>query len=410
MLKNILNLFADILKKILMNITNALSKLLDISIHLLKNIFIRVIILCLITLVLGLWIGKTFLLDQATVTLVKNDKEVEVDKTGAISIKLPGIKLDEDAFQFKESVLQSVPVEIPIPGKLVFNAERTKVLSARVAGRVERIYAFDGAKVKAGQSMAEFFSPDYVSAQQEFILSLKTSKALDQVAFPSLFEDAKGTLEASANRLRILGGADEDINYLRKGGQPTPTFPMRSPIDGVVIKRMVDPGAFMNVGDVLATIADPRALWFMGNVYEQDIRKIAPGQILKLRSESFPDREFIAKANYVSPTIDPVTHALLIRCDVDNADGALRPEMFVNGRLEVAKSPAVVIPRAAVIQVRNLKFVIVQSEQDTYRRLPVKGFEVGDNSFAVTEGLNQGDKVMVMGATLMNQRFLKQED
>ncbi len=367
----------------------------------------KITLAMLCTLLVGLKVG-TYLVDPDVDN--KPEKGVEVEKSGAITITIPGVNLDGDVFKFETATLQDVPIELSVPGKLVFNAEKSKVLSARAPGRVERIYTFDGSTVKSGQIMADFFSPEYVSAQQEYLLSMQTVKALEQSSLSSLTEDAKSTLEASANRLRILGAGNEDIDRLRRGGQPTPTFPLRAPIEGVVIKRVADPGAFMNVGDVLATIADPKALWFMGNVYEQDIPKIAKGQVLKLKSESYPDREFLAKANYVSATIDPLTHALMIRCDVDNSDGALRPEMFVSGKLEVGQTKAVVVPRTAIIQVRNLRYAIIQVDKDTFRRVPIKGFEIGDKMFAISSGINEGDKVLVMGSTLMNQRFLKQED
>lgn len=403
MLNNILTLIQSLVKKIEPLMKRMYSSLMVVW----SKPATRVGLALVLTLLVGLKLG-TYLVDTDADS--KPEKGVEVDRTGAITVTLPGVVLDEDVFKFETAALKDVPIDLSVPGKLVFNAEKSKVLSARAPGRVERIYTFDGSVVKAGQIMADFFSPEYISAQQEYLLSMQTLKALEQSALPSLIEDAKSTLEASANRLRILGAANEDIERLRRGGQPTPTFPLRAPIDGVVIKRVADPGSFMNVGDVLATIADPKALWFMGNVYEQDIPKISKGQILKLKSESYPDREFIAKANYVSATIDPVTHALMIRCDVDNADGALRPEMFVSGKLEVGQAKAVVVPRTAIIQVRNLRYAIIQTDKDTYRRVPVKGFDIGDKMFAISSGIENGDKVLIMGSTLMNQRFLKQED
>jgi Cu(I)/Ag(I) efflux system membrane fusion protein len=166
----------------------------------------------------------------------------------------------------------------------------------------------------------------------------------------------------------------------------------------------------MNVGDILATVADPKSLWFLGNIFEQDISKISKGQVLKLKSESYPDREFEAVANYVSPTIDPVTHALVIRCDVDNKDGLLRPEMFVDAKLQTSKVDAIVVPETAVIKLRNNKFVILRADKDTYRRVPVTGFEMGDKQFAITEGVPVGTEILVVGASLMNARFANQED
>jgi len=303
-----------------------------------------------------------------------------------------------------------VPTYLQVPGRLAFNSERLKVISARAPGRVERIYAFDGAIVKTGQALADYFSPDYVSAQTEFILSSKMVAALQPNQVSGLYQDAQSTAEAAANHLRVLGASNEDINRLRTTGQATSTFPIRAPIDGVVIKRAVDPGAYLNTGDILATVADPKNLWFLGNVYEQDIGKIKVGDIFRLKVESYPDREFIAKANYVGAAIDPMTHALVVRCEIDNSEGLLKPEMFVSGTLEIGQSEAIVIPMSAVIQARNSRYAIIRTGDTTFSRRPIYGFALSAKEFAVTQGLETKDTVVYKGATLLNQRFLREED
>jgi Cu(I)/Ag(I) efflux system membrane fusion protein len=313
-------------------------------------------------------------------------------------------------FKFEKLDMDKVPLEINVPGKLAFNAEKTKVIAARVAGRIEKVFTFDGAIVKAGQPVAEYYSPDFISAQQEFLLSNQTLKLFNSGAYKDLIEDAKNTVDASANRLRVLGAANEEIEQLRRGIAPRSTMMIRAPIAGVVIKRNQDPGAYMNVGDILATIADPSALWFLGNIFEQDIPKISKGQVLKLRTESYPDKEFEAVANYVSPAIDPVTHALVIRCDVNNSDGLLRPEMFVNAKLQTSKVDAIVVPESAIIKIRNTKYVILRGDKDIYRRVPVTGFDMADKKFAITDGISSGAEVLVVGASLMNERFTNQEE
>ena len=362
-----------------------------------------------VALLIGIFVGQK-LSPKSDGTDSKSQKMVSVDKTGIINITLPGVTLSPEVFEFSQSVESNVPVSLSVPGRLAFNAERVKVISARAPGRVERIYAFDGAIVKAGQAIADFFSPDYVSAQTEYILSAKMVSTLQKAAVGTLYDDAQSTLEAAANHLRVLGASNEDISRLKNGGQATPTFPIRTPIDGVVIKRAVDPGAFMNTGDILATIADPKHLWFLGNVYEQDVGKIKVGDTFHLKVESFPERDFVAKANYVGATIDPTTHALIVRCEIENTDGALKPEMFVSGKLEVGTTPAIILPSSAIIQARNVRFVIIKTGVDSYRRLPIQGFDLSAKDFAVTEGLLVGQNVLTKGATLLNQRFLREED
>lgn len=362
----------------------------------------------LLVLIIGIQLGK--LVGPNQDDTVSTKKMVDVEKNGIININLPGVVLSPDQFEFLQTSEGMVPVTMSVPGRLAFNAERLKVLSARAPGRVERIYAFDGATVKEGQAIADFFSPDYVSAQTEFLLSNKMLAALKGDSMTSLYQDAQSTAEAAANHLRILGASNEDLARLRSTGQATSTFPIRAPISGVVVKRAVDPGAYLNTGDVLATIADPKQLWFLGNVYEQDIRKIKLGDTFRLKVESYPDKEFTAKANYIGATIDPVTHALVVRCDVDNSEGLLRPEMFVTGSLEVEKTMAVVIPSSAVIQARNARYAIVKTGETTFSRLPIFGFELSGKEFAVTDGLSVRQTLITKGATLLNQRFLREDD
>ena len=362
----------------------------------------------IIALILGVNIGKMIAPPAADTSATK--KVIDVEKNGIININLPGVILSPDNFEYMTTVMGSAPISLSVPGRLAFNNERLKVISARAPGRVERIYAFDGALVKTGQALADYFSPDYISAQTEFILSSKMVAALQKNQVGGLYQDAQSTAEAAANHLRVLGASNEDINRLRTSGQASPTFPIRAPIDGVVIKRAVDPGAYLNTGDILATIADPKNLWFLGNVYEQDVGKIKVGDTFRLKVEAYPDREFTAKANYVGAAIDPVTHALVVRCEVDNSDGLLKPEMFVSGTLEIGTTDAVVIPTSAVIQGRNVRFAIIKTGDTSFSRRPIYGFALSANEFAVTDGLEPHQIVVTKGATLLNQRFLREED
>ena len=134
------------------------------------------------------------------------------------------------------------------------------------------------------------------------------------------------------------------------------------------------------------------------------------GDIFHLKVEAFPERDFVAKANYVGASIDPTTHALVIRCEIENADGLLKPEMFATGTLEVGTTSAVVIPTSALIQARNARFVIIKTGPESYSRLPVYGFELNDHEFAVTDGLTAHQTLLIKGATLLNQRFAREED
>jgi membrane fusion protein, copper/silver efflux system len=359
---------------------------------------------------LGIVVGRVTNVNRS-VKVETSDKALKVESSGILELKLPGVTLNPAIYVFQSAEKVQVPVNLKVPGRLAFNAEKSKVLSARAPGRVERIYAFDGAQVEIGSPVVEMYSPEFLSAQQEYLLSSKTAKVLEtSKTMSDLLGDARITQQAAANRMRNLGAGEGDIKSIENTGKTTSNLIMRSPLKGVVVKRNVEPGAVVNSGDVIATLADPKQLWFLGNVFEQDFRMIKQGQKMVLHLEAYPDKEFVATANYIAPTIDPQTRALLIRADVENAEDLLRPDMYASASLTTGTADAVVVPQSAIVRVRENRYAIIKVGPETYRRVPVKGYDLNSKSFAITEGIEQGWQVLAEGAVLLNDRFAKQED
>ena len=359
---------------------------------------------------LGIVVGRVTNVNRA-VKIEASDKALKVESSGILELKLPGVTLNPAIYVFQSAEKVQVPVDIKVPGRLAFNAEKSKVLSARAPGRVERIYAFDGAQVDIGSPIVEMYSPEFLSAQQEYLLSSKTAKVLEaNKTMSDLLGDARITQQAAANRMRNLGAGEGDIKSIETTGKTTNNLIMRSPLKGVVVKRNVEPGSAVSSGDVIATLADPKQLWFLGNVFEQDFRMIKQGQKMVLRLEAYPEKEFIAYANYIAPTIDPQTRALLIRADVENTDDLLRPDMYASASLTTGTADAVVVPQSAIVRIRENRYAIIKVGPETFRRIPVKGYDLNSKSFAITEGVEQGWQVLAEGAVLLNDRFAKQED
>jgi Cu(I)/Ag(I) efflux system membrane fusion protein len=359
---------------------------------------------------MGIVLGRITNVNR-NVKIEASDKALKVEKSGILELKLPGVKLNPEIYVFQDAEKVQVPVDIKVPGRLAFNAEKSKVLSARAPGRVERIYAFDGAEVNIGSPVVELYSPEFISAQQEYLLSSKTAKVLESSKTMSdLLGDARITQQAAANRMRNLGAGDGDIKSIETTGKTQANLVMRSPLKGVVVKRNVEPGSAVSSGDVIATLADPKQLWFLGNVFEQDFRLVKPGQKLVLQVEAYPDKEFVAYANYISPAIDPQTRALLIRADIPNDDDLLRPDMYASAKLTTGMADAIVVPQTAVVRIREMRYIIIKVGDEVYRRLPVKGYDLNSKTFAITDGVEPGSRILAEGAVLLNDRFAKQED
>ncbi len=359
---------------------------------------------------MGIVLGRITNVNR-NVKIEASDKAHKIEKSGVLELRLPGVKLNPEIYIFQTAEKVQVPVDIKVPGRLAFNAEKSKVLSARAPGRVERIYAFDGAEINIGSPIVELYSPEFISAQQEYLLSSKTARVLESSkTMGDLLGDARITQQAAANRMRNLGAGDGDIRTIEATGKTQSNLVMRSPLKGVVVKRNVEPGSAVDSGDVIATLADPKQLWFLGNVFEQDLRLIKSGQKIVLQVEAYPDKEFVAYANYIAPAIDPQTRALLIRADIENHDDLLRPDMYASAKLTTGMADAIVVPQTAVVRIREMRYVIIRAGDEVYRRIPVKGYDLNSKAFAITSGIEPGSRILAEGAVLLNDRFAKQED
>ena len=98
------------------------------------------------------------------------------------------------------------------------------------------------------------------------------------------------------------------------------------------------------------------------------------------------------------------------RADVENTDDLLRPDMYASASLTTGTADAVVVPQSAIVRVRENRYAIIKVGPETFRRVPVKGYDLNSKSFAITEGVEQGWQVLAEGAVLLNDRFAKQED
>ena len=291
-----------------------------------------------------------------------------------------------------------------INGRLALDAMKVQIVSARVAGRVEKIMAFEGAAVRAGESLALLYSPDYVSAQNEFLLARHTVHLLAGSSTADLLDDAKGTLESARNRLRVLGVSEADIDALDRTGQVQPDLVIRPAISGRLIKRSIDPGGYLDTGASLGTVADLGTLWFLGDVYESDLARLREGQNVSLALTSLPDAHISGRISFISPTIDPGTHTAQVRVDVANPQGLLKPDMFAVAEVRVGALHLPVLPRAAVVQDGAESFVMIQRGPQRYERVSVRVMPTPDpDLLAILQGVKDGDAVVIEGGVLVDR-------
>jgi cobalt-zinc-cadmium efflux system membrane fusion protein len=310
-------------------------------------------------------------------------------------------------------------------GKIAVNGDRSTPLFSPYSGRVTRVIAGLGDVVRQGAPLAIVEATEFVQAQNDL------NTAVAQVKLAQITEtrkhglyDAKGgslqdwqqaqtdlvaaetALDSVRNRLRILGRTDAQIAELESSKQMNPVATLTAPIAGVVVDRQVGPGQFLQSGSAtpVFTIADPSSVWLLANVRESDVGLVHPGQAVEVRVPAYPSRVFSARVTYVAAIIDANTHRLPVRAEIDNRDGALKPEMFASFRILTSGatlSPAV--PDMAVVYEGDTAHVWVVAGDGLLSLRTIRAGRNNDGLVEVLDGLKPGEKIVTKGGLFIDQ-------
>ena len=311
--------------------------------------------------------------------------------------------------------------EINIPGRLVWDEDRTVRVFTPFAGRVSKLVANVGDKVVQGQVLAELQSPDFAAAQAdarkaESMLTL-SKQALTRVKELAANGVAAGkdlqqteadysnaTAEVNRARARLkLYGNSQNIDQ---------RFTLVSPITGTVVERNLNPGQELRPdqpGAPQFVVTDPSKLWVQLDAAEADLKQLKSGATIIVTSNQYPDDAFAGEIKQIADYIDPVSRTLKIRGVVPNPDRRLKAEMFINARIALAKSEYPTVPEKAVFLEGIRRFVFIKTSPEKFTRRGIKvamdstNTVAAQNGLKVLSGLQEGDEVVVSGNLFMQQ-------
>jgi Cu(I)/Ag(I) efflux system membrane fusion protein len=228
-----------------------------------------------------------------------------------------------------------IPAEVRLSGKVDYDETRMGHIAARVSGRLDRLYVdFTGMRVSKGDHLADIYSPDLIAAQEELIQALRAAEELKASGLHSIRETALETVDAVREKLRLWGLKPAQIEQIETQGRPTDHLTLYAPMGGIVIRKTAVEGMYVKTGEEICTIADLSSLWVKLDAYESDLPMIKYGQQVELRSEAYPGEHFKGKISFIDPSLDARTRTVKVRVNVDNKDGRLKPEMFIQARVE----------------------------------------------------------------------------
>jgi cobalt-zinc-cadmium efflux system membrane fusion protein len=324
-------------------------------------------------------------------------------------------------------------------GKIAIDEDRSTPVFSPYTGRVTKLLVRPGDSVVKGQPLFVIEAADTVQAQNDYITAMtgmnKAQSALDLAQIQDkrakdLFEgkavplkdyqqsqatliqaqnDMRSTqtaLEASQNKLRILGFTDADITSLQQKGRLNPETTIFAPLAGTVVQRKIGPGQYVNAGasDPVYVIGDLSTVWMIAFVRETDAASVSVGQEVIFNVLALPGRPLSARLNYVATAIDPATRRLLVRATIDNKDGKLKPEMFANVTLYSAGDhPAVGVPKQALIYEGDQVRVWVAHADKTIELRQIKPGLTNGDLVEVIGNLKPGEQIVTKGSLFIDR-------
>lgn len=362
----------------------------------------------------------------------------------AASVAPPSDLIVPDAAQLSQLVVEPVGTQTVIEdrhatGRVGFNEDRQTPVFTPYAGRVVEVLASRGDSVRAGQPLVIIESPEVIAAFND--LSAARSEAdksrIALEAAQKAAERARRLHEREAIATRDLQQAETDLarvqeearradaavavaeNRLALFGKNaaeiqtgTRTSELRSvdrritiraPIAGTIVDRRIGPGQYLkpDAPDPMFLIADLSTLWVQADVYESDLATVKAGAPVLVSVEAYPNRTFPARITFISPTVDPATRTVRVRCQVSNHDHLLKPEMFARIRIAAAQRAEPVVPASAVVSAGSDAVVFVEASPGHFRERRVSTGTEQRGQVVITSGLQPGERVVTKGALLL---------
>ena len=328
-------------------------------------------------------------------------------------------------------------------GKIANNDDATTPVFSPYSGRVTKLFVKAGDHVEKGDPLLTVAAAEFVQGQNDLISAIAAlNTARSQVKLTTIneerqrqlyeakagalkdwqqaqadLESAKNNLRsgeialaAVRNRLHILGKSDSEIDAVERAREWSAEATVTAPIAGTVTQRQVGLGQYISSGasgspNLLFSIGDLSRVWLLANVREIDAPLMRLGALVEVRVLAYPGRVFNAKLTYVAAAVDPNTHRLPVRAEVENPDGALKPEMFASFSIitgDDAVAPGV--PESAVVyEGDTARAWVANSDKSLTLRQVRIGRVSADGTVELLAGLSVGESVVTSGTLFIDR-------
>jgi RND family efflux transporter MFP subunit len=329
--------------------------------------------------------------------------EGEEDESSGKQIKISTEKVQRLGVRTEPAAWREIAQTIRAVGTVQVDERRISTIAPKFEGWIEELHVgTTGQPVARGQPLMEIYSPDLITAQQEYLIAVRGMDAV---------KDGSADIQASMRQLRASALArlrnwdisEQELQRLEREGAMRRTVTLRSPVSGVVIEKPALKGMRFTPGEALYQISDLSSLWVLADVFEQDLGLVRPGQAATVTVNAYPERTFKGKVSFFYPTVTAETRTGKVRIELANPGGLLKPAMYA--MIELAAGPSrklLAVPRSAVIDSGVRRIVLVQTGEGRFEPREVRIGTLADDYVEILYGVKEGEAVVVAANFLID--------
>lgn len=280
--------------------------------------------------------------------------------------------------------------EIHTVGYIDYDERHISHVHLRTEGWIEALRVRTlGERVQAGELLFQIYSPQLVTAQEEYLQALGIGN--------------RRVLEASRERLRALGIPDSVIGELDKTRRVRQLVPVYARHSGIVSALNVREGMYVQPMAEVMTVADLENVWVLVDVFERQADWLAVGQKAEVRIPHLPGQVWEGEVEYIYPALDPKTRTLKARLRFANPGERLKPNMYANVTIYAdPREQALSVPREALIRTGDTQRVIVARGEGRFQPVEVETGIETDDRVEIRAGLAEGNRVVVSAQFLID--------
>jgi Cu(I)/Ag(I) efflux system membrane fusion protein len=300
-------------------------------------------------------------------------------------------------------------------GRVEADERKLATVTLKTEGWIETLHADSiGKPVRKGEPVAEYYSPELLTFQQEYLYILESNPYWNRLMIEYSTGDryapggrVTGTLsepvfQKARDRLKFWGLTEEQIQGVDKNRQPVRTFTVESPVTGYVVEKPVVRGSRVAPGDKIVDIADLSTVWVIADVYASELPYVKAGQEARISIRHFPDKDFPARVDYVYPAVSGATRTTRVRFVVPNPGTLLKPKMFADVSIAVNLGSRLSVPEEAIIDTGVAQVVYVAKGDGKFEPRRIVTGVRADGRAEVVSGLKAGEKVAASGVFLID--------